>query len=150
MKPIEARTDARTRDIAATPAQVYAAICDPVRIARWWGPDGFSSTVHRFEFHPGGKWVLTLHGPDGKNYPNEYRLLRVLPERLVEIERPSEDHHFVLAIELARHGESTRVSWRQTFATVAQYQQVADFVAHANEQVLDRLSAEVRKPPSVA
>lgn len=133
MEPIDARSDARTKDIEATPARVYAAIRDPLRVARWWGPDGFSSTVHRFEFHPGGIWILTLHGPDGKDYPNEYRLLRALPDRIVEIEHPSAEHHFVRTLELTRHGESTRVSWRQTFATVEQCQQVADFVALANE-----------------
>lgn len=150
MEPINARSDARTKIIEAKPAEVFAAIRDPLRVARWWGPDGFGSTVHRFEFHPGGKWCLTLHGPDGKNYPNEYRLLRAEPDRMVQIEHTSEDHFFVLTIELIQRGEATVVSWQQTFSTVEHYQQVADFVAQANEQVLARLAAEAQTPRGAA
>lgn len=146
MPDSSARSDARTRVIEAKPAEVFAAIRDPLRLARWWGPDGFSSTVHEFGFHPGARWSLTLHGPDGRNYANEYRLLRAEPDRMVQIEHPSEDHSFVLTIELTRQGKATLVSWQQTFSTVEHYQQVADFVAQANEQVLARLAAEAVRP----
>ena len=84
MDPVPARSDIRSVVIAATPAQVYATLSDPARIARWWGPDGFTSTIHRFEFHPGGQWILTMHGPDGTDYPNESRFTRLEPERLFE------------------------------------------------------------------
>jgi len=93
---------------------------------------------------------LTLHGPDGSDYPNEYRLFRIEPERLIEIEHLSHDHHFMLALELHPQGESTLVKWTQTFDTVDHFQQVANFVATANDQVLERLSAEVHRGSSPA
>ena len=70
MEPVEHRSDIREKRIAATPGQVYAALGDPARVARWWGPAGFTNTIHTFDFRPGGTWRLTMHGPDGKDYPN--------------------------------------------------------------------------------
>ena len=55
-------------------------------VARWWGPVGFSSTIHAFDFQPGGDWRLTLHGPDGTDYPNHNRFARIEPDRLLVID----------------------------------------------------------------
>ena len=142
MDSIDARSDARSRLIAASPADVYAALIDPARLARWWGPNGFRNTIHTFDPRPGGTWTLTMHGPDGTDYPNESRFTRLEPRRLFEIEHLS-GHHFILTVELTEAGAHTRVDWRQTFDTVDHYQRLAEFVAAANEQNLRRLEAEV-------
>jgi uncharacterized protein YndB with AHSA1/START domain len=142
VEPIEERSDSREKSIAATAASVYAAIRDPLRIATWWGPDGFTSTIHTFDFVPGGQWLLTMHGPDGTSYPNESRFTRLIPNRLVEIEHLS-GHHFLLTIELEEANSVTTVRWRQTFDTVDHYARIAQFVASANQQNLERLSREV-------
>lgn len=144
MEPIERRSDSRSRLIHATAAEVFAAMSDAARIARWWGPAGFTNTIHAFEFHAGGKWLLTMHGPDGKDYPNESRFTRIVPGRTFEIEHLS-GHHFVLTIELQEQGADTLVHWRQTFDTAEHYGRIAQFVAGANEQNLDRLVAEVER-----
>ncbi len=145
MEPIDKRSDTRSIFIAATPVQVFAAMNDPVRVARWWGPDGFKNTIHQFDFQPGGTWRLTMHGSDGKDYPNESRFTRIVPNELFEIEHLS-GHHFILSIELSPSGQGTRVHWRQTFDTVEHYGQLSQFVAAANEQNLNRLAAEVLRP----
>ena len=142
MEPIEMRSDARSMFIAATPMQVFAAMSDPARVARWWGPDGFRNTIHQFDFYPGGTWLLTMHGPDGKDYPNESRFTRIVPGEVFEIEHLS-GHHFILCIELKPSEQGTRVHWRQTFDTVEHYAQISQFVAGANEQNLQRLTLEV-------
>lgn len=138
------RSDARRRRIDATPAEVYAAISDPARLARWWGPDGFTNTIHRFDFEPGGTWTLTMHGPDGKSYPNESRFTRLVHDELFEVEHLT-GHHFVLTLELRAVEHGTEVSWMQTFDTVAHYEAIATFVAAANEQNLERLRTEVMR-----
>lgn len=56
------------RLLAASTAAVFAAIQDPQRLARWWGPDGFTNQIDIFEFRPGGRWVFTMVGPDGTAY----------------------------------------------------------------------------------
>lgn len=142
MDPVEQRTDSRSLFVAATPAQVFAAMSDPARVARWWGPDGFTNTMARFDFRPGGSWLLTMHGPDGTDYPNESRFTRLVAGELFEIEHLS-GHHFILSIELQPVGHGTEVRWRQVFDTAEHYQQIAAFVATANEQNLRRLAAEV-------
>jgi len=141
MEPVEDRSDVRSKFIPANPAQVFAALQEPARVAKWWGPAGFTNTIHRYEFVPGGSWLLTMHGPDGKDYPNESRFIRIVPHRLVEVEHLS-GHHFVLTLELEPNAAGTNVLWRQTFDTVEHYQRIAAFVAGANEQNLERLAAE--------
>jgi uncharacterized protein YndB with AHSA1/START domain len=146
MEAVEKRSDFKSKLIAATPSQVFAAMSDPVRIARWWGPAGFANTIHQFEFKPGGRWLLTMHGPDGKDYPSDNRFVRIAVDRTLEIEHLT-GHHFVLTMELEHKGDATLVRWQQTFDTVGQYQRVAEFITVANEQNLERLAAEVHAPP---
>ena len=145
MESADKRSDSRTRMVSATPAAVFAAMSDSARIARWWGPNGFTSTIRTFEFRPGGRWLFTLHGPDGMNYPNENRFVRIVANHVLEVEHVSEDHHFILTIELEKLGANTLVKWRQTFDSVEHYQRVQPVVAVANGQNLDRLAAEVAR-----
>lgn len=142
MEPIDSRSDARSHFIPASPAQVFAAMQDPDRVARWWGPAGFTNTIHRYDFEPGGRWLLTMHGPDGTDYPNESRFTRIVRDELFEIEHLN-GHHFVLTLELLPQTQGTQVLWRQTFDSAAHYQRLAEFVAEANAQNLERLAAEV-------
>lgn len=142
MEAEESCSDSRHLFVAATPAAVFAALSDPARVARWWGPDGFTNTIHRFDFRPGGSWLLTMHGPDGNDYPNESRFTRLVPGELFEIEHLS-GHHFLLSIALSPSGQGTEVRWRQTFDTLEHYARIAEFVAAANQQNLERLRTEV-------
>lgn len=142
MEPIEKRSDSRSKLISASPAAVFAAMSNSARVERWWGPSGFTNSIHEFDFRPGGKWLLTMHGPDGKAYPNESRFTRIAAGSTWEIEHLS-GHHFILTIELEPVGSGTLVKWRQTFDTSEHYDRIAEFVAEANEQNLHRLAAEV-------
>lgn len=133
-----------SRLIDAPQARVFRAFAEPAHLARWWGPDGFTSTFDTFELRPGGAWRFVMHGPDGTDYPNESVFIEVeAPERVV-FEHLSEDQHFVMTITFAAHGDQTLVGWRQTFDTAEHKARVAAIVAEANEQNLNRLAAEVR------
>ncbi len=149
MEPVETRSDIRSKFYPASPAQLFAAIQDPSRIAKWWGPEGFTNTIHTYDFVPGGSWLLTMHGPDGTDYPTESRFLRIVQDQLFEIEHLN-GHHFVLTLELLPHEEGTKVMWRQTFDTAEHYKQLAEFVSVANEQNLGRLAAEIAHSKSAA
>ena len=48
-------------------------------IAKWWGPDGFTNSIHQMDVVPNGEWRLTMHGPDGKGYPNRSIFLEIVP-----------------------------------------------------------------------
>ena len=60
-----------SRQLPAKPSAVIAAFADPSRLAKWWGPNGFSNTIDKFDFRPGGSWNFSMHGTDGQSYPNE-------------------------------------------------------------------------------
>lgn len=141
-----------SRLVDATPEQVFDAFARPERLARWWGPEGFTSSFEVFEPRPGGAWRFVMHGPDGTDYPNSNVFRTVEPPHRVEVEHLSEDHHFVLAVTFTPRDGRTLVGWRQTFDSAEQKRQLAPWVEPANEQNLDRLQREVEgaAAPSVA
>ena len=129
-------------DIPAPAAQVFAAMANPERLARWWGPAGFTNTFHVCEFTPGGRWSFTMHGPHGSQYPNECVFAEIeVPSKLVILHVC--EPLFRLAITLTPSPTGTTVGWEQVFENADLARQVAHIVVPANEQNLDRLSAEV-------
>lgn len=49
---------------------VWDAWTEPKQVAQWWGPRGFTITTKSKDVRPGGRWIYTMHGPDGVDYPN--------------------------------------------------------------------------------
>ncbi|HQR04561.1 MAG: SRPBCC family protein [Proteobacteria bacterium] len=139
---VAGRASITSRRIAAPRARVFRAFTDPARLALWWGPRGFSNTFHEFDLRPGGYWRFIMHGPDGTDYPNESVFVEVTaPERVVL--RHLNGHHFVLTICFTECEGGTEVGWCQAFDTPEHWRRIADFVAHANEENLDRLAEVV-------
>jgi len=132
-----------SREIAAPIEEVFAAFADSERLARWWGPAGFTNTFHICEFKTGGRWVYTMHSPNGGNPENGSVFELVEPPKKVVIRHTSQPL-YRLTIELAPTGQGTIVSWSQEFDDAAVAGRIAKIVIPANEQNLDRLSAEVR------
>jgi uncharacterized protein YndB with AHSA1/START domain len=130
------------REIPATMEQVFGAISNPERLARWWGPAGFTNTFKVCEFRNGGRWSFTMHGPNGANYPNESVFAEIEPQRKVVVQHVSEPK-FRLAIVLTASARGTVVSWSQEFDDSKVARRLEQIVVPANEQNLDRLSAEV-------
>jgi uncharacterized protein YndB with AHSA1/START domain len=131
-----------SRMIPAPRERVFEAFSDPAQLARWWGPDGFTSTFEKFDLRPGGTWRFVMHGPDGVDYPNESVFVDVTPPERVVFDHIS-GHHFRMTIALLAQGETTVVEWCQVFDSAAERARIAEFVTEANEQNLDRLSAVV-------
>jgi len=131
-----------TRELPAPPEAVFGAIREPERLARWWGPEGFTNTFHTFEFRPGGAWVFTMHGPDGTDYPNQSEFLEIVTNALVRIKHVNLPH-FELSISLEATSKGTRVTWVGDFENRDFAEQARSFLETANEQNLDRLTVEV-------
>lgn len=49
---------------------VWEAWTEDKHVSKWYGPRGFTYTTKSKEICPGGRWVFTMHGPDGVDYPN--------------------------------------------------------------------------------
>ncbi|HWS72238.1 MAG TPA: SRPBCC family protein [Thermoanaerobaculia bacterium] len=131
-----------SRELAANPSEVFAAVSDAERLARWWGPAGFTNTFDVCDFRPGGAWRFTMHGPDGAAYRNESVFAEIEANRKIVIEHVSAPR-FTLAVELEVAEAGTLVSWTQTFEDPAVAAAIRHIVEPANEQNLDRLAAEV-------
>src|SRR5688500_9018001 len=100
------------RTINGPQNMVYKAWADPDHIKNWWGPNGFTNTIHLHELNPGGKWSFTMHSPDGRDFPNECMFIKV--------EEPSQlvwNHncppHFQVNVSFEKNDDnSTKIIWK--------------------------------------
>jgi uncharacterized protein YndB with AHSA1/START domain len=123
---IDLETDPRsivgTRLFDAPRELVFSAFTDPNHLAQWWGPDGFTTTTHSFDFRPGGIWRFVMHGPDGRDYQNRVTYEEIVqPERIVYRHDGGED---VEAVQFRQTltfedlgGRRTRLTWHGRFPT---------------------------------
>ncbi|RYG25593.1 polyketide cyclase [bacterium] len=132
------------RVVPFKPSEVFAAIEDGAKIVRWWGPNGFTSTSEEFDFRKGGRWIVTLHGPDGANYPNEYLFKEIQKDAKVVFEHVI-GHWFQLTITLTPEGDGTRLAWEQEFPTPEEADRLRSLCEPANEQNLDRLESVLKR-----
>lgn len=133
------------RHLAAQPAAVFSAIRDGARLARWWGPQGFTNRFEVFEFREAGRWVFEMVGPDGTRYPNTSVFERIEPDRLVVVRHDCAPH-FRLTLALEPMAGGTMLRWDQAFDDADVAAAVAHIVEPANEQNLDRLAGELGLP----
>lgn len=123
---------------------VFKAWTDPVHLAQWWGPKGFTNTFYEFDLKPGGVWRFDMHGPDGAKYPNESVFVEIIkPERIVF--RHISGHQFLVTATFEDLGGKTQLIWRMLFETVAEYDKVKSYAVEKNEENLDRLELELAK-----
>jgi len=137
-----------TRTIDGPRDLVFEMYADVKHLTNWWGPDGFTTTTHRFEFRPGGVWGFVMHGPDGVDYPEwiEYREI-VRPERIVleHGERAGDPNAFISTITFDTRGAVTEVTMRAVFKTKALRDEAIErFGAiEGGQQTLGRLAGYV-------
>ena len=72
------------RVLDAPRALVFKAFTDPVHLARWWGPHGFTTPVCEFDARPDGALRIHMRGPDGSVHVALGTVREIVaPERLV-------------------------------------------------------------------
>jgi uncharacterized protein YndB with AHSA1/START domain len=107
------------RVLDAPRSLVFAAWSDPKHLAQWWGPNGFTTTTHAFDFRAGGVWRFVMHGPDGRDYQNRITFDEIVaPERIVYRHGGGDDVEpvqFNTTILFEDLGGRTRVIWRGAF-----------------------------------
>jgi len=138
-----------TRLFEAPRDLVFAAWSRSDVLERWWGPRGFTTTTHAFAFRVGGGWRLTMHGPDGKDYPNRLVFDEVAPpQRIVYSHHGGVDGvpaQFQCTIAFAAEGGQTRVTMRHLFATREARDAVVEKygAAEGARETLERLGEQV-------
>jgi uncharacterized protein YndB with AHSA1/START domain len=124
---------------------VFDAWTNPKHLARWWGPDGFTTTTRAVDIRPGGVWRFVMHGPDGTDYENSITYDEIVrPERLVYSHSGGEEVEpvtFQTTVTFEVHGGKTKLTMRMVFPSAAERDRVAEkyrAVEGAN-QTLSRL-----------
>jgi uncharacterized protein YndB with AHSA1/START domain len=141
-----------TRIFDAPRELVWTAWSDPKHIARWWGPNGFTTTTYSMDFKPGGVWRFVMHGPDGTDYENKIVYLEIVkPERLVfkhsggEDDTESASHQ--TTVTFAAEGNKTKLTMRMLFASAEELKRVVETYGaiEGGKQTLGRLAEYVEK-----
>jgi uncharacterized protein YndB with AHSA1/START domain len=129
-----------------TPVEkVYEAFANPSHLKNWWGPEGFTNTIHEFDLQPGGKWILTMHGPEVGNYENSSVFKTVEPNKLIAWTRNSQPL-FDMEIAFEKQSDSTtKLTFRMIFKTEEECEKIRKFAEPKNEENFDRLEKELKK-----
>ncbi len=151
LPPASDREMFAVRILDAPRAMVYKAWTDPRLIAQWWGPHGFTNTVHEMDVRPGGVFRLTMHGPDGRDYPNKITFRVVIENERIEYDHHGDtdesDIHFKAIVLFEEFDGKTRISMLMLFSTAEERDQVAEEYGALEglTQHMDRLVAFVGK-----
>lgn len=123
---------------------VWDAWTDPQQVARWWGPRGFTLTTHNKDLRPGGTWVYTMHGPDGKDYPNITYYHEVRERELLVYDHGASEGKpplFRVTVSFKAVGDKTAMEMTMTLPTAEAAEQTAQFVKRAGgDSTWDRLA----------
>ncbi len=101
---------------------VWEVWTNPDHIKNWWGPNGFTNTIHLMDIKKGGAWNLTMHGPDGRDYKNESVFQEIIPLKKIVFQHKSPN--FIATIEFEAQGDKTFINWHMLFETKEQFIQV--------------------------
>jgi uncharacterized protein YndB with AHSA1/START domain len=146
------REIAATRIFDAPRAFVWKAWTDTEHVAQWWGPNGFTNTIHEMNVSPGGIWRFMMHGPDGTDYPNKIVFIEVVePERLVYMHGDEGDpDQFHVTVTFAAQGGKTSLTMRSVFRTAAERDYVVEKFGAIDgmNQTLSRLTEHLKTMPA--
>jgi uncharacterized protein YndB with AHSA1/START domain len=131
------------RTLPYSPEAIYAAFASGPVLASWWGPEGFTNTFDTFDFAVNGRWVFTMHGPDGKDYVNTSFFADLKPNSRIVVRHDCAPY-FTLTVSLTKVDGGTCLTWDQAFDDAETARAVSARVGPANEQNLDRLTLALR------
>ncbi|MBW7876715.1 MAG: SRPBCC domain-containing protein, partial [Candidatus Cloacimonetes bacterium] len=114
---------------------VWEAWTDLKHVEKWWGPRGFTLTTKSKDFSPGGKWIYTMHGPDGTDYPNIATYHEIIPyEKLVYDHGGNEDRPklFSVIVSFKEDRGKTVMCMRTILPTAEEAKTMMQFIRQAN------------------
>jgi uncharacterized protein YndB with AHSA1/START domain len=118
---------------------VFKAWSDPSILSRWWGPAGFSNTFEHFEFQKGGAWKFVMHGPDGRDYPNQCQFVEIIENQFICWNHHSNPMFQVLTSFDDVDDASSKITFKMVFRNADDCSKIKSFVIGKNEENLDRL-----------
>lgn len=100
-------------------ALVWQVWTNPEDLAKWWAPAGFTTTIHKMNVQEGEEWLLTIHGPDGKNYPNKSIFGEIIPFKKFVYNHFNPN--FIGTATFESQGDKTSMEWTMLFETEEMY-----------------------------
>jgi uncharacterized protein YndB with AHSA1/START domain len=67
------------------------------------------------DLFPGGEWKLTMHGPDGKRYPNKSLFVEIVPFEKIVFQHFNPN--YLATIMFTPDGKQTLLKWTMLFET---------------------------------
>ena len=139
-----------TRVFDAPRPLVYSAWTDAEHAMKWFGPKGFTCTLHEMDVRVGGRWRFDMIGPDGTLYTNRVEYLEISPnERLVfwhgsDIDNDPKRFYVTLTFD-EQANNKTVLTLRQLHPTKAQRDAKLGFGAvELGMQTMDKLAEHLR------
>ena len=123
---------------------VWDAWTDPEKVAKWWGPRGFTITTQHKDTRTGGSWNYIMHGPDGVDYVNKTKYLEVEKySRLVYDHGGNDDRAplFRVTVEFTEVKGQTKMEMTMALATAEAAAETKKFIKKAGgDSTWDRLA----------
>jgi len=144
--PVKSKTNELhlTRVYDAPVKAVWDAWTDPEQVAKWWGPRGFTITTHSKDLKVGGHWNYTMHGPDGKDWPNTTKYFEVEPMKKLVYDHGGNDEQkplFRVTVTFAESGGKTKMDMTMTLPTPEAAEETRKFIKMAGgNSTWDRLA----------
>ncbi|MBY6036615.1 SRPBCC domain-containing protein [Fictibacillus nanhaiensis] len=94
--------------------RVFNAWTNSEELAKWWGPEGYTTTIEEMNVEVDGKYKFSMHSPDGHTHVLTGQYVEIVPnEKLVftwkwengEIEFPTTK----VTIDFVKQGDATEV-----------------------------------------
>lgn len=104
-----------TRRVKAPLKLVWEICSKPEHMTKWWGPKGYTNSIHKLEFEKDGNWEMTMHDPNGTDYHYKSKFKEIIPYKKIEYEHF--DPHFVATILFESQDEYTLIDWSMVFET---------------------------------
>lgn len=109
-----------TRLLNAPRELVFTVWTQPEHLEKWWGPDGFTTSLISMDARPGGKLEFTMFGM-GMAFPNVIVYKEVVkPERLVYTHGSGKENdpgEFEVTVTFEAEGAKTRLTMHSVFKT---------------------------------
>jgi uncharacterized protein YndB with AHSA1/START domain len=139
LTPSTERTIITSREMNAGIKKAFRSWTDPIHLAKWWGPKGFTNTFHVYDLRPGGKWSFIMHGPDKRDYPNECVCVKIEEPNFIAWDHLSKPVFQIQTTfeEIAK--DKTKIIFRMIFESAEECDTLRAFIKEKNEENFDKL-----------
>lgn len=136
-----------TRILDAPRELVWEVWTDPEHIKQWWGPEGFTLTIHSMDVAAGKQWRFIMHG-HGQDYDNKIDYLEVVKPSLLVYKHgdDNDDISFTVRVTFEELDDKTFLTMRSVFASeelIAKLNREVNAI-EGGKQTLNKLEAYIK------